>query len=136
VPFDFEAISTHNGWAIAFVGVTIVFTGLICLSVIISQLHKLVIFWESKGKALLTLRLKKRQPALLSGLPPLVQETARHFRTLIPIIGQPFALEDFRSLAAQRGIEVPEYNINRLIQEGFLVENREGNFIWVDEKRG
>lgn len=132
---DFSAIATHNGWAIAGVGVTTVFTGLICLSIFISQLHKLVMFWESKGKDLVSLKFIKRQPALKSGLPPLVQETARHFRMLIPMIGQPFSLDDFRDLAAKRGLQVPEYNVNRLIQEGFLVENRDGKFIWVDEKR-
>ena len=41
-----EAISAHNGWSIAAVGITIVFTGLTMLCIILSQLYKVLDFWE------------------------------------------------------------------------------------------
>lgn len=38
----FQLISQNNGWAIALTGVVIVLTGLACLALIISQLHKII----------------------------------------------------------------------------------------------
>ena len=45
-----EAISAHNGWNIAIVGISIVFTGLTVLSLTIAQLHKILSFLENGGK--------------------------------------------------------------------------------------
>ena len=50
VLYGLEAINAHNGWAISVVGVTIVFTGLVSLSVLISQLHKLVSLYNNPEK--------------------------------------------------------------------------------------
>ena len=40
--YGLEAINANNGWAISVVGVTIVFTGLVMLSFVIAQLHKVL----------------------------------------------------------------------------------------------
>jgi Na+-transporting methylmalonyl-CoA/oxaloacetate decarboxylase gamma subunit len=44
----FESILIHNGWAIAAVGVAIIFTGLTFLAVTISQIHKVISILERK----------------------------------------------------------------------------------------
>ena len=44
--FGFENITANNGWAMAVVGATTVFLGLIVLSFVISQIHKVLKFWE------------------------------------------------------------------------------------------
>ena len=44
--YGLDAISASNGWAISVVGISIVFTGLVSLSAVISQLHKLVDLFE------------------------------------------------------------------------------------------
>ncbi len=58
--FGFENISNHNGWAIAAVGASIVFSGLVVLSFVISQIHKILNLWEDREKVV---RRFKKQPA-------------------------------------------------------------------------
>lgn len=48
--YGLEAINANNGWAISVVGVTIVFSGLVMLSLVISQLHKVLAIWEDPSK--------------------------------------------------------------------------------------
>ena len=45
--YGLEAINTANGWAISVVGISIVFSGLVTLSIIISQLHRVLNIWEN-----------------------------------------------------------------------------------------
>ncbi|MBL0731242.1 MAG: OadG family protein, partial [Desulfosarcina sp.] len=40
--YGFEAISAYNGWSMSIVGVLIVFSGLVILSITISQIHKVL----------------------------------------------------------------------------------------------
>ena len=40
--YGLHAISANNGWAITFVGISIVFTGLVFLALMISQIHKIL----------------------------------------------------------------------------------------------
>ncbi len=44
-----EAINNANGWNMAALGILVVFSSLIILSVIISQLHKALTLWKKKG---------------------------------------------------------------------------------------
>ncbi|MEN8212519.1 MAG: OadG family protein [Thermodesulfobacteriota bacterium] len=48
--YGLEAINANNGWSIAVVGVTIVFSGLVMLSFVISQLHKILDLWKNPVK--------------------------------------------------------------------------------------
>ena len=45
--YGFDAINANDGWSIAAVGIIIVFTGLVLLSFIISQLYKVLDFIEN-----------------------------------------------------------------------------------------
>jgi Na+-transporting methylmalonyl-CoA/oxaloacetate decarboxylase gamma subunit len=56
-----ENITSNNGWAMAAVGATIVFLGLVVLSFVISQIHKVLKLWEDREKYLD--RFKKKAPA-------------------------------------------------------------------------
>ena len=46
--YGLEAINAANGWAMATVGITIVFSGLVILSFVISRLHKIIGFLDKK----------------------------------------------------------------------------------------
>jgi hypothetical protein len=46
-----DNIVLNNGWSQAFVGASIVMTGLVILSIAISQIHKLVEFWENRSQS-------------------------------------------------------------------------------------
>ena len=48
--YGLEAINASNGWAMAITGPLIVISGLTILSIIISQLHKLVAIFDKKAK--------------------------------------------------------------------------------------
>lgn len=58
--YGLDAINAYNGWAISVVGVTIVFTGLVVLSMAIAQIHKLLNLWENRKELSL---FKKKTPA-------------------------------------------------------------------------
>ena len=44
--FELEPIAKHNGWAMAVTGGTIVFLSLVFLSFVVSQFHKVILFYE------------------------------------------------------------------------------------------
>lgn len=50
--YGIEAINEANGWNMAALGILVVFTSLTILSVIISQLHKILILWDNKNTML------------------------------------------------------------------------------------
>ena len=50
--FGIDNITNNNGWAMAVVGATTVFLGLVVLSFVISQIHKILELWENRGKKL------------------------------------------------------------------------------------
>jgi hypothetical protein len=47
--YGLEAITTHNGWAMSLAGALIVFAGLVVLSTVISQLHKILGIGDNDG---------------------------------------------------------------------------------------
>jgi hypothetical protein len=58
--FGIENITNNNGWAMAAVGASIVFMGLVVLSFVISQIHKLLNLWDEREKFIE--RFKKKAP--------------------------------------------------------------------------
>ena len=46
--YGIDNITANNGWAMAAVGATIVFLGLVVLSFVISQIHKILELWEKR----------------------------------------------------------------------------------------
>ena len=98
-----EAISAHNGWNIAIVGISIVFTGLTVLSLTIAQLHKILNFLENGGKAKQKTEMPVEPVCII--LPQGVQESARHFKLLIDYMGQPFPLPKLLEFAEKCGLK-------------------------------
>ena len=50
--FGIDNITQNNGWAMAAVGASIVFSGLVVLSFVISQIHKILKLWDDREKIL------------------------------------------------------------------------------------
>ena len=132
-----KAISAQNGWQYAFLGVCIVFSGLILLSFALSQLHKLLNLWENRSSIgqQLKERLKKEaaseepdtmQPELSSDL----MESKLHYQMLVERIGDPFALPRLLRLAKKSGLHRPYANINELLQAGIILPDKEGYYTW------
>ncbi|CAN2039311.1 MotA/TolQ/ExbB proton channel domain-containing protein [Candidatus Magnetomoraceae bacterium gMMP-15] len=127
-----EAIAAHNGWAIAIVGVSIVFLGLLGLSFTISQLPRLIKLWEVRSKIF---KGRKHQ-TLIELEPQLIRpthglaEAIRHFTFLTDWLGEPFSLPELIDLAEKRGIVRPYSTLNSLLLEKIIIPDGKGYFLW------
>lgn len=121
-----EAIAAHNGWAMASIGTLIVFTGLVLLSLAVSQIHKILQLWDRRG-GLIRPRESGRQE---TGLSPEVKIAARQIRLLIERIGDPFSLPRLLELSQKAGLTRSRGMINELLEAGLIVPDEEGTFSW------
>ena len=125
-------IAANNGWAMAFLGASIVMTGLIILSLAISQIHKLVDFWEKRKK-------KDAEAAVAAPAPIVAEEPAQVEMAACPIyqplsepLGSPFELKDLYRLAGESNLPHPHITIRCFREAGLLMMAEEGLFIWKD----
>jgi hypothetical protein len=98
--FGIQNITNNNGWAMAAVGASIVFLGLVVLSFAISQIHKILKLWEEREKYLN--RFKKQvqaveedefeTPIYKERHLPAVDELARTYEPLVQQLKAPFKL--------------------------------------------
>ncbi len=136
--YGFEAISAHNGWAMALAGALIVFSGLVILSTVISQLHKVLGFFEGGIK-----RTKNNSatPAdQVASDPPTQDKEYRFLDNVIQVIddykvasetlGEPFALTELYRLAGEMDAPHPHLTISYLRQHQYLVPTGDGLFSW------
>lgn len=131
-----EAIIQHNGFDMAAVGITIVFTALVTLSLIISQLHKLLTFWDNRAawKQKIFRMFVPREPE--AGPSPHVQhvpgsaEAARQFYMLIQATGEPFSLPRLLRTAEACGIRHPHAKASRLIEQNLIIPDQKGFYLW------
>jgi hypothetical protein len=128
----FEAIAAHNGWSIAVVGVSIVFSGLIMLSIIISQLYKVIDLWERRGEYLEQWRggISDRIDIPEIVVTPDMKETVRQYKLLAERLGEPFSLPKLLDLAVRCGLVNPHSTINRLLKQKVIVPDQDGYYRW------
>ena len=132
----FEAIAFFNGWRIAGIGVFIVFTALVTLSFVISQLHKLLIVWENKDeyiKNAMQLFAKKEKVSVRPKMraSQSFNESARQFNLLIKSLRDPFfSLPRLIMLAKKVDIGHPHATVNDLIQAKLIVPDDKGYYYW------
>ncbi len=121
----------------AIAGASIVFSGLVILSLAISQLHKLLTIWENKGnffnrnkrtsvnstEEVLDLNLPERFPSDIN-------EAARLYHPLIEKLGQPFQLVQLYEVSRKKGFPHPHLTISLLRQAKVLVPEGDGVFFW------
>ncbi len=132
-----QAISAQNGWQYAFLGVCIVFSGLILLSFVLAQLHKILNLWENRSSIVQQLRerwKKEAAPEESETLQPKfssdLMESKQHFRMLVERIGDPFALPKLLRLATKSGLHRPYATINELLQAGIILPDEDGYYTW------
>ena len=126
-------ISANNGWIMAVVGGSIVFSGLVILSVAISQLHKILGVWDGRKNW-----FNKEDPEIRSA-PEVVIEVAisedmqpavRNLKLLTQRIGEPFSLPKLLVLSEKFGLARPHSTINRLLTSKIIVPDGNGYFKW------
>ena len=138
--YGLEAINASNGWAISVVGVTIVFTGLVMLSLVIAQLHKVLALWEnpSKIKAFFKAKQPKEQPEKLQEkqisdhaiFTENQQEVAKQFALLVRTMEDHFSLPRLLHLAQISDLKDPCSNLNKLLKTKIIVPDGSGFFTW------
>ncbi|NOR26364.1 MAG: hypothetical protein GQ542_18640 [Desulforhopalus sp.] len=133
--YGIEAINAVNGWAMAAVGALIVFSGLVMLSFIISQLHKFVPLLEKIGKK----AAKPEAPPPTETLPVEKCPTdlkvqATLFEPLIEKLGSNFPLAELYSQAKEQNIPHPHLSLSAFRQAGILVPLGDGIFTWDKEQ--
>ncbi len=132
--FGFEAISHHNGWAVAATGACIVFTGLatLTLSFVISQLHKLVALLDRPPKVTVeVVPEEKPKTPPLPDCPNDLALTVSRYQPLIEELDPEFALADLYALAKKYHLPHPHLSIRCLVDGGKLQPLGDGMFRFV-----
>ncbi len=127
-------IGAHNGWAMAFLGICIVFSGLVLLSIVISQLHKILLYLDKKSDQ------KENsdsddpgKPIILPDVfPDDINEIKALYRPLFDKLGTPFQLSDLYRMTEKNSYPHPHLTISLFRQEGVLIASGNGEF-YVNE---
>ena len=135
--YGFQAIAANDGWAMALMGVCIVFSGLVLLSLAISQIHNVFTIFD-KSKAMKDAARKmtvaketkedKRMPYL--NLPEDIGKATSLFAPLIKPKDKPFLLADLLKAAEKEDFPHPHLTINYLRDANLLVPAGDGFFVW------
>lgn len=133
--YGLEAINAVNGWAMAAVGSLIVFSGLVILSFVISQLHKFMPLLEKfGGKEGAT---ENKTSTIAPPAPkraPDIREQATLFQPIIETLGSSFSLAELYSQANKQNIPHPHLTISAFRDAGILLPLGDGIFSWDPHK--
>ena len=132
--YGLEAIRVGNGWEIAIVGISIVFTGLTFLSVFIGQIHKLLDLWDNRSEIQLFKKKDNKKDSVIIKLTENQKIVAKQFSLLVKILDVPFSLPRLLVLAEASGVKNPHSNLCLLIKSGIIFPDNEGFHLWDREK--
>ncbi|MBC8318825.1 MAG: OadG family protein [Desulfobulbaceae bacterium] len=133
--YGIEAINAVNGWAMASVGALIVFSGLVILSFVISQLHKFVPLLEKiNGEKAAPKDTISTPPPPAPIKPPDIREQASLFQPIIDTLGASFPLSALYTQANKQNIPHPHLTISAFRDAGILAPQGDGIFSWDPHK--
>lgn len=133
--YGIDAINAVNGWAMALTGALIVMSGLAVLSFVISQLHKVVDFMESRKQedpvdtSVEETVADEKRFNLEHPLADL-QEAAQHYHRITQDLGDRFELKDLYGIFHSKGYPHPHITIRSLKDAGYLVPVGDDYFQW------
>ncbi len=139
--FSLERIAAQNGWSMAGLGIIIDLTGLAALSLIISQVPKLVNLLE-KIKTLAGGGSSPEKPSVATAAPAAPEEPvgdfsstdisdlANFYQNHTRELGDTFLLVALYRLAAQKALPHPHLTIKSLRETGLLLPKGDGYFAW------
>ncbi len=136
--YGFHAISVHNGWAMAIAGALIVFCGLVVLSSVISQIHKILLFFENKyasfrnNNQIQENEAPDEQPDsdLSKDFPTDLDKIAHLYSPLIEEIGDTFYLSDLYEIAKDKNFPHPHITLTAFRDAKILIPHGDGVFSW------
>jgi hypothetical protein len=124
----------------AAVGATIVFSGLVVLSFVISQIHKILGLWEDREKYLE--KFKKETPPAVTETKkvdtivyserhlPSVDELIGAYEPLADQLDEAFKLSQLFEIANKNDMPHPHLSIQRLQDADVLMARGDGTFTW------
>jgi hypothetical protein len=133
-----DNITNNNGWAMAVVGATTVFLGLVVLSFVISQIHKILEFWENRAEKLNGNKKQarvddKQKPAPFAAKEnhlPTTSALASIYRPLVEQLKEPFQLIQLFEKTKEMNLPHPHLSIKNLQEADILVAQGDGTFTW------
>ena len=136
--YGLEAINAANGWAMAYTGAIIVFSGLVVLSFVVSQLNRILGFWESFIKYFKPTQQSKQTDEIKDEdtfvvphcVPSDINEAAQYYSPVIKELEQPFELTSLYAISQQKGFPHPHITISCFRQANILVPEGDGLFRW------
>ncbi len=138
--YGLQAIAANNGWAMALTGVSIVFTGLVLLSLAISQIHKIFTILdkrkaekEAAAKIVEEEAAQKDQRTPYLNLPNDIAKAEAQFTPLIASKGDPFLLTDLLKAAEKENLPHPHLTLNYLREAKLLIPKGDGFFVWQSQ---
>ncbi|NOX33437.1 MAG: OadG family protein [Deltaproteobacteria bacterium] len=145
--YGLEAINANNGWSISVVGVSIVFSGLVMLSIVISQLYKVLALLEDPSRIKAFFKLKKvrkkqagkgpeKQAMDRETLNENQKEIAKQFDLLAGTMQESFSLPRLLLLARISDLKDPYSNLDQLLKTKIIVPDGSGFFSWDKDRFG
>jgi len=140
--FSIDNITNNNGWAMAVVGAVTVFLGLVVLTFVISQIHKILEFWENWSKTRNANQKRARKedsqkdkaPAHQQLRLPTAAELCSIYRPLVEQLKEPFQLVQLYEKTKEMDLPHPHLSIKCLQEADVLVAQGDGTFIWDKQK--
>jgi hypothetical protein len=140
--YGFDNITANNGWAMAVIGASIVFSGLVVLSFVISQIHKVLELWEKRGfgkqrqkEAPAPSEAQKIQgTAYKAQYLPSVNDLISIYRPLVEQFKEPFELSQLFEISNKMDLAHPHLSIKQLWDADVLIAQGDGTFIWNNQK--
>ncbi|UCD78651.1 MAG: OadG family protein [Desulfobacterales bacterium] len=122
----------------ALVGAAIVFSGLVVLSFVISQIHKILNLWDKRDELLTRPKEKFRPdgaqtvagPVYRERRLPTVDELVSIYRPLVEQLKEPFDLVQLYEISYKMDLPHPNLSINKLREANILVAQGDGRFTW------
>jgi len=136
--YGLHAIAVYNGWAMALAGALIVFSGLVVLSFVISQLHKVLTFFEKKpvhidrDQETSDVEPQEDKPwlSLPKQFPTDIKEVARLYKPLVEEIGETFYLSQLYEMSKKNGFPHPHITLTAFRESKILIPDGDGVFTW------
>ena len=140
--YGFENIAANNGWAIAVIGASIVFAGLVVLSFVISQIHKILELWEKRGGSEKQQKdesppsesPKLKGPVYKVPQLPTVNDLISIYRPLAEQLNEPFELPQLFEISNKMDLAHPHLSIKQLWDADVLIAQGDGTFTWNKQK--
>ncbi len=137
--YGMSAIAAANGWISSMAGISIVFCGLVMLSVVVASLERMLNLWDKRARLWRNLQEtffwkdacteeEFMQPAALDDAPETAsltheqREVVTYFEMIAVRIGEPFSLAHLLHHAEKHGIPRPHHHLDLLLKINMIEE--------------